>query len=53
MWRLYVWANHLRWWGMLEVGLAMLDGSYWQDSIYDCRDFGPVAEPHVDYGGGD
>jgi hypothetical protein len=31
MWRLYVLAEHLRWWGLLEIGVAMLDGSYYDD----------------------
>lgn len=28
MWRLHVLAYFLHWWGLLEVGLSMLDGTY-------------------------
>lgn len=31
MWRLRVLAAHLRWYGLYELGLAMVDGSYWRD----------------------
>jgi hypothetical protein len=53
MWRMYVLARHLRWFGLLEIGLAMLDGSYWQETIYDDRNFVDRGDPSVDFGGGE
>jgi hypothetical protein len=51
MWRLYVLANHLIWCGLLEVGLAMLDGSYYMESIGDDRNFHGVEGPSADIAG--
>jgi len=31
MWRLHVLARHLREWGLLAVGLMMLDGSWYSE----------------------
>lgn len=31
MWRLHVLAKHLRDWGLLRVGLMMLDGSWYEE----------------------
>ncbi len=39
MWRMHVLADFLYWWGLLEVGLAMIDGSYYRESTYDERNF--------------
>jgi hypothetical protein len=53
MWRLWVLANHLRWYGLLEVGLAMRDGSYWAEVSPNERNFLPPADPASGFGGGD
>lgn len=56
MWRLYVWARHLKVFrrcGLLEIGLAMLDGSYWQEDLADDRNFADCRDPDVDFAGGD
>lgn len=52
MWRLHVLAAHLRWYGLYESGLAMLDGSYYRESLHDDMDFLPHGDPAVDFGGG-
>jgi hypothetical protein len=37
---MHVLAEFLYWWGLLEVGLAMIDGSYYREgSVYDERNF--------------
>jgi hypothetical protein len=36
---MHVLADFLYWWGLLEVGLAMIDGSYYRESIHDDRNF--------------
>jgi len=53
MWRLYVLADFLYEVGLLEAGLAMLDGSYWRESIYDQRNFESPSAPNASVGGGD
>jgi len=52
MWRLWVLADFLDDYGMLDVGLAMLDGSYWKESIYH-DNFSAPSTPNADFGGGD
>jgi hypothetical protein len=52
MWLLHVLAAHLRWYGLLDAGMAMIDGSYYRQSIYqDNFDYG--RDPSVDFAGGD
>ena len=52
MWLLHVLADHLRWYGLFEVGLDMLDGSYYRVPIY-CNNFDEVHAPNADFSGGD
>lgn len=52
MWLLYVLAEHLRWYGLLDIGLAMIDGSYYRTSIFQ-DNFSGGSEPSVDFSGGD
>lgn len=49
MCRMHVLADFFHWWGLLEVGVAMIDGSYYRESIYD----GYRCFPEPDLGGGD
>lgn len=39
MWRLHVLADFLYWWGLLEVGLDMINGTYDPDDGRDDPDF--------------
>ena len=48
MWRLHVLASFVYWYGLLEIGLAMIDGSYYQEPAYDDQNF-----PEPAYGGDD
>lgn len=52
MWLLHVLAAHLRWYGLLEVGLSMIDGSYYRASQYQ-DNFDTGGDPDVGFGGGD
>lgn len=51
MWLLHVLAAHLQWYGFLDVGLSMIDGSYYRNAHDDNFDFG--GDPDVGFGGGD
>ncbi len=53
MWRLYVLADFLCDYGLLEVGLAMLDGSYWKEAIYHDNFPDAGSSPNAAFGGGD
>lgn len=56
MWRLHVWARHLRKFrevGLLEIGLAMLDGSYWEEGPDESCAGLYAGDPAVDFSGGD
>ena len=44
MWRLHVLADFIYWFGLLEIGLAMIDGSYYRESVHDDRNFPEPAE---------
>lgn len=52
MWLLHVLAEHLRWYGLLEVGMSMLDGSYYRETSIDAS-FGIGVQPAGDFGGCD
>jgi len=52
MFRLPFLAGFLRWVGLLGIGLMMLDGSYWRESVYDERNF-PDTDIHSGNGRGD
>ena len=49
--RLHVLAKHLRVYDLLGIGLAMLDGSYW-DSAGDYQ-YPEPPDCHADISGGD
>lgn len=52
MWRLYVLADFLDDYGLLEAGLAMLDGSYWEDESWCGDNFGDHSgAPNAALGG--
>lgn len=48
MWRLHVLADFLYRYGLLEIGLAMIDGSYYREPAYDDQSF-----PEPAYGSDD
>jgi hypothetical protein len=51
MWRMHVLAKFLKWWGLLEIGISMADGSYYRESVHDEQNFpDPV---YADSDGGD
>lgn len=55
MHRLHVWRDFLLvvdGVGLLAVGLEMLDGSYYRETIYG-DNFPPPGDPSVGFGGGD
>jgi hypothetical protein len=52
MWRLHVLAAFLVWYGLMEVGLEMLDGSYYRESIHG-HNFPAASDPTGPWGEGD
>jgi len=45
MFRFPVLRQYLWWWGLMEVGLAMRDGSYWREPLGDDRNYPEPAGP--------
>lgn len=48
MWRCWVLAGFWRDIDMMGTGLSMLDGSYWVETLDDCRNF-PDPPDHGGY----